>query len=139
MEENTIEKMMDTAMSNIKKMVEVNTIVGDPVETIEGTVIIPISKVSFGFAAGGGNVYDNNKNSGNKSENQNTFTGGTGGGVLLNPMAFLVVSKDKIRLLPITKNAAVERMINMAPEILEQIKTIMKDKNSSMKKNNSPQ
>lgn len=53
MGEHPIEKLMDTAMSNIKSMVDVNTIVGDPVETVDGTVIIPISRVSFGFAAGG--------------------------------------------------------------------------------------
>lgn len=60
MSEHPIEKLMDTAMSNIKSMVDVNTIVGDAVETPDGSVIIPISRVSFGFAAGGGELKDNN-------------------------------------------------------------------------------
>ncbi|MFW6282259.1 MAG: GerW family sporulation protein, partial [bacterium] len=125
MENNTIEKLMDTAMSKIKDMVEVNTIVGDPVETIDGTVIIPVSKVSFGFAAGGGN--SNNSSDEENKEEADGFAGGTGGGVMLNPMAFLVVSQEKVRLLPVTKNATVERLINMAPEIMDQIKTIIEE------------
>jgi sporulation protein YtfJ len=123
MDEYQIEKLMDTAMSNIKGMVDVNTIVGDPVETAEGSVIIPISRVSFGFAAGGGELdlldkKDTNKQSG-------PFVGGSGAGVMLNPVAFLVVTRDQVRLLPVGNNAVIERLVNTAPELLQQIQKIL--------------
>ncbi|ACL69477.1 GerW family sporulation protein [Halothermothrix orenii] len=127
MSEHPIEKLMDTAMSNIKSMVDVNTIVGDAVETPDGSVIIPISRVSFGFAAGGGELKDNNDR---KNEGQvKPFAGGSGAGITLNPMAFLVVSKEQVRLLPVTNNAVAERLINVAPEIMQQIQKIMEKKN----------
>ncbi|NLM97263.1 MAG: sporulation protein YtfJ [Halanaerobiaceae bacterium] len=122
MADHPIEKLMDTAMTNIKSMVDVNTIVGDPVETPDGSVIIPISRVSFGFAAGGGELkFSSNENGG---ENK-PFAGGSGAGVMLTPEAFLVVSKDQIRLLPVNNNAVAERLINIAPELLQQIQNIL--------------
>lgn len=121
MAEHPIEKLMDTAMSNIKSMVDVNTIVGDAVETVDGSVIIPISKVSFGFAAGGGEMSDEEE----EGEKAKPFAGGSGAGVMLNPMAFLVVKKDQVRLLPVSNNALAERLVNIAPEILEEVKEIM--------------
>lgn len=129
MGEHPIEKLMDTAMTNIKGMVDVNTIVGDPVETPDGSVIIPISKVSFGFAAGGGELMSMGK--GNKKEEENgskPFAGGSGAGVSLNPMAFLVVNKEQVRLLPVSNNAVAERLINVAPELLQQIQKILENK-----------
>lgn len=130
-ENHPIEKLMDTAMTNIKDMVDVNTIVGDPVETIEGGVIIPISKVSFGFAAGGGELREKTQEDNtNNVKQQKPFAGGSGAGVMLNPMAFLVVNKDQVRLLPVDNNAVVDRIINIAPEILQQIKQILDKRNS---------
>ncbi|MDI3546660.1 MAG: hypothetical protein PWR10_312 [Halanaerobiales bacterium] len=131
MGEHPIEKLMDTAMSNIKGMVDVNTIVGDPVETPDGSVIIPVSRVSFGFAAGGGEI-KSSSNKGNKKEdgdNVKPFAGGSGAGVMLSPVAFLVVSQEQVRLLPVTNNAIAERLINVAPELLQQIQKILEEKN----------
>lgn len=122
MAEHPIEKLMDTAMSNIKSMVDVNTIVGDAVETVDGSVIIPISKVSFGFAAGGGEMDDERSE---EMERTKPFAGGSGAGVMLNPMAFLVVKKDQVRLLPVSNNAVAERLVNIAPEIMKEVKEIM--------------
>ncbi len=116
-----IEKLLDTAMSNIKSMVDVNTIVGDPVETIEGSVIIPVSRVSFGFAAGGGE-FQNVKKDDNDSP---PFAGGSGAGIMISPVAFMVVTKEEIRLLPAKNNAVVERLVNIAPELIKQIKKIL--------------
>ncbi|MFW6035589.1 MAG: GerW family sporulation protein [Halothermotrichaceae bacterium] len=137
MGEHTIEKLMDTAMSNIKEMVDVNTIVGDPVETPDGSVIIPISKVSFGFAAGGGEIKSNSQKNKNKNSESKPFAGGSGAGVMLNPMAFLVVNKEQIRLLPVANNAVAERIINVAPELLQQIKNILENKNNQKKSTDS--
>ncbi|MEJ6951017.1 GerW family sporulation protein [Natronospora cellulosivora (SeqCode)] len=128
MAEHPIEKLMDTAMTNIKGMVDVNTIVGDPVETPDGSVIIPISKVSFGFAAGGGELKSSENNGKNANGGSTPFAGGSGAGVMLNPMAFLVVNKDQVRLLPVANNAVAERLINIAPELLKEIKKILEKK-----------
>ncbi|MFW6269456.1 MAG: GerW family sporulation protein [Bacillota bacterium] len=128
MAEHPIEKLMDTAMTNIKSMVDVNTIVGDPVETPDGSVIIPISKVSFGFAAGGGEIKSAEENSKHSNANSKPFAGGSGAGVMLNPMAFLVVNKDQVRLLPVSNNAVAERLVNIAPELLKEIKKIIQKK-----------
>jgi len=141
MEEHTIENLMDTAMTNIKEMVDVNTIVGDAVETIDGAVIIPISRVCFGFAAGGGDTdtakKENKQKNNNQKNNSNKFTGGSGGGIMLNPMAFLIVRDDKVRLLPVSKNGTIERLVNVAPEILEKIKEILQDQNFKRKDRDS--
>ena len=129
MEKNSIEKLMDTAMTNIKEMVDVNTIVGDPVETIDGTIIIPVSRVCFGFAAGG--MGGHNQQAGNKSasgkhkQGGDSFSGGSGGGVTLKPIAFLVVKQEQVRLLPVNNNAALENLINLAPEILQELKVLV--------------
>ena len=87
MADHPIEKLMDTAMTNIKSMVDVNTIVGDAVQAPDGTVIIPISKVSFGFAAGGGDYSPENatRGEGEEGEKRLPFAGGSGAGVSINP------------------------------------------------------
>ncbi|MFW6409984.1 MAG: GerW family sporulation protein [Halanaerobiales bacterium] len=126
MSENQIEKLMDTVMGNIKSMVDVNTIVGDAVETPAGDIIIPVSRVSFGFAAGGGEIREKqDKKNTNKSR---PFAGGSGAGITLNPIAFLVVKEDKIRLLPVGSNAVAERLLNLAPEVINQIQNMLDEK-----------
>lgn len=126
---------MKTTMENIKDMIDVNTIVGDAVETSEGTVIIPISKVSFGFVAGGGEYKDealpNKKNKPGSETNTEEegimpFAGGTGAGVSVNPVAFLVVGQGKIKLLPVSFNNTVDRMIELVPQVVEEIQGMMK-------------
>ncbi|MCK8825726.1 GerW family sporulation protein [Fuchsiella alkaliacetigena] len=124
MAEHPIEGLMDTAMENIKEMVDVNTIVGDPVETIDGSVIIPISKVSFGFAAGGGEYNEHHQQETSpENKNDKPFGGGSGGGVMLQPVAFLVVGQEKVKLLPVDNNAVIERLINAAPDLLKELKS----------------
>jgi sporulation protein YtfJ len=130
MSDHPIEALMDTAMENIKGMVDVNTIVGDPVETANGSVIVPISKVSFGFAAGGSEYTvssSEGKDNGQQKDQKKPFGGGSGAGVMLQPVAFLVVGEEQVRLLPVTNNAVIERLINVAPELMQEIKSIMKN------------
>lgn len=121
-----IEALMKTAMENIKEMVNVNTVVGDPVESPDGTVIIPVSRVSCGFAAGGGEFEASSKDGGNGQDQQTPFFGGgSGGGVSVKPVGFLVVGKGQIRLLPVDNNAIVDRLIDVAPQIISQIQSMM--------------
>lgn len=119
-----IEGLMQTAMESIKSMVDVNTILGDPVETPDGSVIVPVSRVSLGFAAGGTEFEGEEK----KEQKGFPFGGGTGGGIAVNPVAFLVVGQGQVRLLPVDGNAVVERLIDMAPRIVEQIQSLVGNK-----------
>lgn len=126
MDSHPIESLIKTSMESIKEMVDVNTIVGDAVETPDGSVIIPVSRVTFGFAAGGGEY--NMQNSGKNENGSQTlpFGGGSGAGVSVQPVAFMVVGQGQLRLLPVTQGAMVERIIDIAPQILDQIKSIMR-------------
>lgn len=119
MGQHPIEELMKTAMESIKEMVDVNTIVGDAVQTIDGTVIIPVSKVAFGFAAGGGEYAQERK-----SENANyPFAGGSGAGVSINPVAFLVVGRNNtIKMIPASPHASLDRALDNIPSLIEQIK-----------------
>ena len=135
MGQHPIEELMKTAMESIKDMVDVNTIVGDAVQTIDGTVIIPVSKVAFGFAAGGGEYSQNNKN-----ENPGyPFAGGSGAGVSINPIAFLIVGRNNtIKMIPASPNASLDRALDNIPNLIEQIKKALepsskKEKNSDKK------
>jgi sporulation protein YtfJ len=127
MAEHPIQGLMKTAMENIKEMVDVNTIVGDPVETPDGSVILPISRVGFGFAAGGTEFEPISETQ--KSEMQKEtadkslpFGGGSGGGVSITPIAFLVVGSQGVRLLPLDSNVHLyERMLDMVPQFFDKI------------------
>lgn len=108
-----IEQLMNEAMKNIKGMVDANTIIGDVISTPDGATIIPITKVSFGFGAGGSEF-------GAKAEgSQKMFGGGTGGGVSMNPVAFLVMTKDSVRIMPVSASiSTAERIVDAMPEIM---------------------
>jgi len=100
-------------------MIDVNTVVGDPVETQDGTVIVPVSRVAFGFAAGGSEF----EPAGTRSEGtDHPFGGGSGAGVSVYPLGFLVVAKDQIRMLPVDGGQPVNRIIDMAPQLIEKLK-----------------
>lgn len=133
-----IENIMQTTMENIRNMVDVNTIVGDTVVMGDGTVIIPISKVSFGFVAGGGEYGGSSsggQGQGRKEETQTQgrsgdypFAGGAGAGVCISPMAFLVVSEGEVNLLPIQFNSSYERLLSRVPEVVSQLKELFTTK-----------
>jgi sporulation protein YtfJ len=136
---------MKTAMENLKEMVDVNTIVGDPVETQDGTVIVPVSRVSFGFAAGGAE-YDTvlygeppgaatkaggatgggaaggaAGGAGRNGGGSPGFGGGSGGGVTIHPVGFLVVGQGTVRLLPVDGRAVLDRLIDLVPGIIDRL------------------
>ncbi len=122
-EQHPIEGLMKTAMESIKEMVDVNTVVGDPVETPDGTVIIPISRVACGFAAGGGE-FEISADRGEGEKQMPAFGGGSGAGVSVKPIGFLVVGNGKIRLLPVDGNAIYDRLIDVAPQVIAQIQSM---------------
>ena len=129
MSDHPIEALMKTAMESIKEMVDVNTVVGDPVETPDGSVIIPVSRVTAGFAAGGGEYEASQKEGGggggsNRMEDNTPypFGGGSGAGVSVRPLGFLVSSGKDVRLLPIDNNAIWDHLIDTVPKMFDQVK-----------------
>lgn len=135
MEKHPIEGLMSEAMDHIKQMVDVNTIVGTPVTTPDGTTIIPISRVAFGFGAGGSEFSASPET---KNENQALFGGGSGGGVSINPVAFLVVNSEQIKLLPVSKTSTTaDKLIDLVPELINKFNKIANDiiEKKSAKKN----
>ena len=138
---HSIENLMENAMNSIKEMVDVNTIIGDPIETKSGMVIIPISKVCFGFAAGGsefkGETIDEYKRKEKEEEVQYRlpFGGGSGAGISINPVAFVIVQKDTIKVLPVEHTSAIDKLMDYVPDLMEKANSIVdksienKDKN----------
>ncbi len=94
--DHPIQGLMKAAMENLKEMVDVNTIVGEPVQTADGGVVLTVSKVAFGFGAGGS---DFQTNDGQRANGNPAFGGGSAGGVSITPVAFLVVNKDGVNIL----------------------------------------
>lgn len=129
MENHPIEGLMRSTMENIKSMIDVDTIVGNPVTNSDGTVILPISKVSVGFASGGTDFSNDNKVKANESY---PFGGGSGAGVTVKPVAFLVVKNDSIRLLPVDQTNTYDKIVDTVPQILDILKgAFKKDKDNS--------
>ena len=118
MNENPISDLVNSALQSIREMVDVNTIIGSPIETTHGTTIIPVSRVSFGFGAGGSEF------SPKKNDDPNAlFGGGSGAGVSINPVGFLVVTADGVNMISISSEGAgtVEKIIESAPAAFERV------------------
>lgn len=134
MAEHPIQGMMDTAMSNIKSMIDVNTIVGDPVTTPDGTVIIPISTVSFGFGAGGSEFSGTKKQAGDFKQDP-LFGGGCGGGAKVKPVAFMVVGNGTVKLLPATQESSgMDKISELIPEVFDKINGVVTSVSEKMAK-----
>lgn len=123
--EHPIEGLMVTAMNSIQDMVDVNTIIGEPIETSNNVIIIPISKVGFGFAAGGSEFKGETIDEYSKKEKEEQvqyrlpFGGGAGAGVSISPVAFLVVQPNNVKLLPISHLSAMDRLLDYVPDLME--------------------
>ena len=124
--EHPIGSLMDTTMEKIKEMIDVNTIIGEPITSPDGTLIIPVSKVSYGFAAGGSDLPT-------KKESKDCFGGGSGAGVTIQPVAFLTVYQGDVRLVSVDREeGTADKLVNMIPEVLKAVKGVFKkDKSES--------
>lgn len=125
--EHPIGSLMDTTMEKIKEMIDVNTIIGEPITSPDGTLIIPVSKVSYGFAAGGSDLPT-------KKENKDCFGGGSGAGVTIQPVAFLTVYQGDVRLVSVDREeGTADKLVNMIPDVLKKVKGVFKkDKSESV-------
>lgn len=122
MSEHPINGLMDTTMKKIKEMIDVNTIIGDPITTPDGTTIIPVSKVSYGFASGGSDLPT-------KKENRECFGGGSGAGVTITPIGFLSITKGNVKMIPIEKyDSPVDRAVSMIPEAFDKVSSFLKER-----------
>lgn len=131
MPEHPIEKILNTSMNSIKDMIDVNTIVGDAIQASNNTVIIPISKVSFGFASGGsefkGETIDeyNKKDKDEQIQYRLPFGGGSGAGVSINPIAFLIIQSDIVKLLPVDHSTSMDKILDYMPDLIEKANNAM--------------
>ncbi len=115
MAEHPIQGLMGITMQKIKEMVDVNTIIGEPIVTVDGTTIIPVSKVTFGFASGGSDLP-------NKDPRVEIFGGGSGAGVTLQPLGFLVVKDGNVKLLQMsTSSNTADKIVNAVPDVIEKL------------------
>lgn len=137
MSDHPIQGLMSAAMENLKEMVDVNTIIGDPVETPDGSVILTVSKVGFGFAAGGSEFIIDNKQQGQSGTTKQPFGGGSGGGVSITPIAFLIVGSSGVKTIHLDEGThLLEKVLDLAPQVVDKIQSMM---SKSDQKNNKQQ
>lgn len=143
MSDHPIQGLMTTAMESLKEMIDVNTIIGDPVETPDGSVILTVSKVGFGFAAGGSEfVLDGGGGGGSsqgqgqgQGQKQHPFGGGSGGGVSITPIAFLIVNSQGVKMLHLDESThLLEKILDLAPQAVEKVQQMFAKKNNDNKK-----
>ncbi len=121
MSDNKVNNLMDVTMDKIKKMVDVNTVIGDPVSTQDGTTVIPISRVSYGFASGGSDLPSKAQPS------SGLFAGGSGAGITIIPIAFLAISNGNVRILQIEPYMGpIDRALEKAPEVVDKIAALFR-------------
>ncbi len=122
MKETPVNKIMENTLEKMREMVDVSTIIGDPIKTGD-TTLIPVSKVSYGFTSGGTDLPS--------KQNNELFGGGGGGGITISPVAFIVIQGEKVRMMQINNyTSSADRAIAMIPELVDQISQLVKAKDS---------
>ncbi|MBA9026309.1 GerW family sporulation protein [Peribacillus huizhouensis] len=135
MSDHPIQGLMTAAMENLKEMVDVNTIIGDPVETPDGSVILTVSKVGFGFATGGSEFMMDGGQKGESGGGQ-PFGGGSGGGVSITPIAFLIVGSHGVKMLHLDQGThLLEKVLDFAPAVCEKIQSMLSKNEQNNQKN----
>ena len=114
----TLPNMLENTIAKIREMVDVNSVIGNPITTPDGVTIIPVSKVSVGFGGGGSDFVSKNPN-----RQENPFGGGAGGGVHVTPIAFLIIKEGSVRMLPVAApaNTTADRLVEMVPDVLDKV------------------
>ena len=118
--EHEIERLLKTAMDSLRQILDVNTIIGNPIEGGNDVTVVPVSRISCGFVAGGGEYGKP------KTENTLPFAGGSGAGISLQPVAFLVMCKESVRLIPVMGSTPLDKAIEAVPIVAEQLQTLFK-------------
>ena len=118
MDMHPIQGLMETSMQSIRDMIDVNTVLGDAITAQDGSTVVPVSKVSFGFVSGGGEY-------GQREDDKYPFAGGAGAGVSLQPVGFLVCGTEHVRMLPVPAKNSVDRIIDLMPGLIEELKNTL--------------
>lgn len=115
---HALPNMLESTLQKVKEMVDVNSVVGNPISTPEGVTIIPVCKVSYGLGGGGSDFPTKSA-----TRPEYPFGGGTGIGVKIDPIAFLIVKGDSVRMLPVATpaNTTTDRIVEMVPDVLDRI------------------
>ena len=115
--------MLESTIQKIREMVDVNSVIGEPITTADGVTIIPVSKVSVGFG-GGGSDFVNNKGG------ENPFGGGVGGGVKVTPICFLIIKDGNVRMMPVAApaNTTADRIVEMVPDTIDKLTAFIDSK-----------
>lgn len=126
MAEHPIQGLMNVTMDKIRQMADSNTIIGKPITTDDGTTILPVSKVSFGFASGGTDF------DGKNSANKDLFGGGSGAGVNIQPVAFLIVKDGCVRTVQLSDTSnSIDRALTMLPELIDKVTLLLNKKDEA--------
>ena len=120
MDKHPIEGLMTTTLESIRDMIDVNTVVGEPIATADCATVVPISRVSFGFVAGGGEI----KPKPATPPAEPPFAGGAGAGVTVQPLGFLVTGPDAVRLMPAQCYQPIDRVIELIPQLVAELKKL---------------
>ena len=121
MDKHPIEGLMTTTLESIRDMIDVNTVVGEPIATADGATVVPISRVSFGFVAGGGEMKPASTAA---QPPEPPFAGGAGAGVTVQPLGFLVTGPDAVRLMPAQCYQPIDRVIELIPQLVAELKKL---------------
>ena len=125
MDKHPIEGIMTTTMENIRDMIDVNTVVGEAITTADGSTVVPISRVCFGFVAGGGEYRCKEAaRPAGEAQEEKPFAGGTGAGVTVQPLGFLLTGPDSVRLLPAQCYQPIDRVIELVPQLVAELKKL---------------
>ena len=118
--------MLDSTIQKIKEMVDVNSVIGEPISTPDGVTIIPVSKVSVGFGGGGSDFV-------NKNGAENPFGGGVGGSVKVTPICFLIVKDGNVRMMPVAQpaNTTADRIVEMVPDTIDKLTSYLDSRKDS--------
>lgn len=116
-QKHPINEVLNMTMAKLKEMIDVNTVIGTPITTPDGVTVIPISKVSLGFASGGSDFSSKNQSAGN------CFGGGTGAGINISPVSFLIIRGDNVKILPVMPipGGPVDKVIDLVPEVIDKV------------------
>lgn len=121
MAEHPIQGLMNVTMDKIRQMADSNTIIGKPIKTDDGTTILPVSRISFGFASAGTDF------DGKNAANKDLFGGGSGAGVNIQPVAFLVVKDGCVRTIQLADGSnTIDRALTMLPELVDKVSALLK-------------
>ena len=121
MAEHPIQGLMNVTMDKICQMADSNTIIGKPIKTDDGTTILPVSRISFGFASAGTDF------DGKNAANKDLFGGGSGAGVNIQPVAFLVVKDGCVRTIQLSDGSnTIDRALTMLPELVDKVSALLK-------------